>query len=192
MPHSAINESGFVTIGGIEQWVQIRGDTTANPVLLFLHGGPGGSAMALGTGWREWEKDFTIVHWDQRGSGRTFEKSGTTGGELMTVEGMRNDGLELAAYLLPRLGAQKIILVGHSWGTVLGVRMIMAKPELFCAYVGVAQVTNTRRNGALRYQKLLGRLQEQRIDYAMFDTSKPLDKALFTYLLARERFSTAR
>ena len=74
MSSSAIRESGYIKIGGIDQWVQIRGDSIANPVLLFLHGGPGGSAMVLGTGWREWEKDFTIVHWDQRGAGRTFDQ----------------------------------------------------------------------------------------------------------------------
>jgi len=62
MHSSAIHESGYIQIGGIAQWVQIRGDAVGNPVLLFLHGGPGGSAIVLGTGWREWEKNFTIVH----------------------------------------------------------------------------------------------------------------------------------
>ena len=156
-----VHESGYIEIGGIAQWVQIRGDEIGNPVLLFLHGGPGGSAMVLGTGWREWEKDFTLVHWDQRGAGRTFEKNGATGGDLMTIEQMTDDGLQIVEFLLGRLRMRKIILVGHSWGTVLGVRMIRAKPELFSAYVGVAQVTNTRRNGALRYQKLLAQLQTQ-------------------------------
>jgi pimeloyl-ACP methyl ester carboxylesterase len=117
--------------------------------------------MVMGAGWREWDRDFTIVHWDQRGTGRTFEKNGATGGKLMTIEQMTNDGLQVVEFLLRRLGARRVVLVGHSWGTVIGVRMIRAKPELFSAYVGVAQVTNTRRNGTLRYQKLVGRLQAQ-------------------------------
>jgi pimeloyl-ACP methyl ester carboxylesterase len=161
MHSSAVNESGYVEIGGIHQWVQIRGDAADSPVLLFLHGGPGGSAIVAGTGWRQWERDFTIVHWDQRGAGRTFEKSGPTGGELMTIRRMADDGLQLVEFLLGRLQAPRIILVGHSWGTVIGVRMIRTKPELFGAYVGVAQVTNTRRNGALRYQRLIAWLQAQ-------------------------------
>jgi pimeloyl-ACP methyl ester carboxylesterase len=161
MPSASVYESGYVEIGGIAQWVQIRGAAVENPALLFLHGGPGGSAMVLGTGWRAWEEDFTIVHWDQRGAGRTFEKSGATGGELLTIEQMANDGLQVVEFLLGRLEAQKIILVGHSWGTVLGVRMIRARPKLFSSYVGVAQVTNTRRNGMLRHQKLCAQLETQ-------------------------------
>jgi pimeloyl-ACP methyl ester carboxylesterase len=159
MPSTPVHISCYVEIDGIAQWVQIRGDAIGNPVLLFLHGGPGGSAIVLGTAWRQWEKDLTIVHWDQRGAGRTFEKHGATGGELMTIERMVKDGLQVVEFLLERLQARKILLVGHSWGSVLGVRMIQAKPEWFSAYVGVGQVTNTRRNGALRYEKLIARLR---------------------------------
>jgi pimeloyl-ACP methyl ester carboxylesterase len=161
MRSSVIHEAGYVEIGGISQWVQIRGDALENPALLFLHGGPGATAIALGAGWRAWEKDFTIVHWDQRGAGRTFKKNGASCGELMTIQQMANDGLQLVDYLCDRLRVRRIILVGHSWGTVLAIRMIRAKPDLFSAYVGVAQVTNTRRNGSLQYRKLIAALQSQ-------------------------------
>jgi pimeloyl-ACP methyl ester carboxylesterase len=161
MHSSVIREASYIEIGGIPQWVQIRGDAAENPVLLFLHGGPGASAIKFGAGWREWEKDFTIVHWDQRGAGRTFKKNGTRLGELMTIQQMADDGLQLVEFLRDRLRARRIILVGHSWGSVIGIRMIRAKPDLFSAFVGVAQITNTRRNGALRYQKLIAALQTQ-------------------------------
>jgi len=161
MRSSAVHESGYIEIGGIPQWVQIRGDDAENPVLLFLHGGPGASAIELGAVWRQWEKDFTIVHWDQRGAGRTFKKNGSHLGELMTIQQMANDGLQLVEFLCGRLRARRIILVGHSWGSVIGIRMIRTKPDLFSAFVGAAQITNTRRNGALRYQKLVAALQTQ-------------------------------
>ncbi|HVU15817.1 MAG TPA: alpha/beta hydrolase [Candidatus Didemnitutus sp.] len=161
MSTAGINESGYLDIGGIPQWVQIRGDDVRNPVLFFLHGGPGGSALVLGTAWRPWENRYTIVHWDQRGSGRTFEKNGATGGQLLTIDRMAADGLAVVEHLRGKFPGRPIILMGHSWGTVLGVTMIRTRPDWFAAYVGVAQVTNTRRNGTVRFEKLVAKLRAQ-------------------------------
>ena len=151
-----IDEERFIEIGGIEQWVTIRGQDRANPVLLFLHGGPGDVTnpwtFAL---FAPWEKEFTVVQWDQRGAGRTLEKTGPAVAPTMTLERMVQDGIELAEYLRKRLGKDKIILVGHSFGSILGVLMVRTKPGLFYAYVGTGQVGDNKRNYSVAYDALV-------------------------------------
>jgi len=151
-----VDEERFIEIGGIEQWVTIRGQDRDNPVLLFLHGGPGDVTnpwtFAL---FAPWEKAFTVVQWDQRGAGRTLEKTGPAVAPTMTLERMVQDGVELAEYLRKRLGKDKIILVGHSFGSILGVLMVRARPGLFYAYVGTGQVGDNKRNYSVAYDALL-------------------------------------
>jgi pimeloyl-ACP methyl ester carboxylesterase len=137
---NGVQEGGFVVIGGIKQWVQIRGEDRHNPVLLFVHGGPGGSTLAMSSGWRPWEKYFTVVQWDQRGTGRTYGASGEATAPTMTLERMTQDGIELAEYLRIHLHKDRIILVGHSWGSFLGIHIVKQRPDLFLAYVGTGQV----------------------------------------------------
>jgi len=151
-----IREEMFVPIGGIDQWVTIKGDDRSNPVVLFLHGGPGDAlspfADALYAGW---EKDFTLVQWDQRGAGRTYSKNGTSIEPTLTVERMTQDGIEVAEFLTKHLHKKKIIIVGGSWGSVLGISMSHARPELFYAYVGVAQMVNWQENVSASYARVL-------------------------------------
>jgi pimeloyl-ACP methyl ester carboxylesterase len=78
----------YVKIGGIHQWIQIRGEDRDNPVILFVHGGPGGSTIPISSGWQPWEKYFTIVQWDQRGAGRTFRTTGKSVATTMTLAQM--------------------------------------------------------------------------------------------------------
>jgi pimeloyl-ACP methyl ester carboxylesterase len=137
---NGVQEGGFVVIGGIKQWVQIRGEDRNNPVLLFVHGGPGGSTLPMSSGWRPWEKYFTVVQWDQRGTGRTYGASGDATAPTMTLERMTQDGVELAEHLRTRLHKDRIILVGHSWGSFLGIHIVKQRPDLFHAYVGTGQV----------------------------------------------------
>ena len=137
---NGIQEGGFVLLGGIRQWVEIRGDDRDNPVLLFVHGGPGGSTLPISSSWRPWEKSFTVVQWDQRGTGRTYGASGEAIGPSMTLDQMTQDGVELAEHLRSRLHKDKIILVGHSWGSFLGIHIVKQRPDLFHAYVGTGQV----------------------------------------------------
>jgi pimeloyl-ACP methyl ester carboxylesterase len=152
----AIDEASYIKIGGIEQWVTIRGWNRDNPVILFLHGGPGDVtnpwSFAL---FRPWEKHFTIVQWDQRGSGRTLAKNGNAIADTITAPTLVTDGLELSDYLRKHLGKQKIILVAHSFGTILGLKMIQAKPDLFYAYVGTGQASDSTRLQAVGYDELL-------------------------------------
>src|SRR5437899_5430189 len=132
-----IQETRFVTLGGIDQWITIRGANRANPVLLIVHGGPGDAQSSLRSTYAIYEKDFTIVQWDQRGAGRTYAKNPNSPPEPERVE---QDGVELAQYLCNYLDKKKIVLLGHSWGTYLAIGMVQRRPELFAAYVGTGQV----------------------------------------------------
>ncbi len=150
-----IDEAKFVTIGGIEQWVTIKGASCANPVILFIHGGPGNPISPFaGALYGAWEKDFTLVQWDQRGAGATFGRNPEQAEAPLSIARMTQDGVELAAYLTKYLGKQKVILHGGSWGSVLAVHMAKTKPELFHAYVGVGQMVSYTDNQAATYQKV--------------------------------------
>ncbi|MFZ0635741.1 MAG: alpha/beta hydrolase [Candidatus Acidiferrales bacterium] len=158
-----IDEASYVTVGGIEQWITIRGQNRDNPVLLFLHGGPGDVtnpwAFAL---FAPWEKYFTVVQWDQRGAGRTLRKSGPAVAPTITVDRMAQDGIELTEYLRKHLGKEKIIIVAHSFGSILGLRMAKARPDLFYAYVGTGQVADSTRSFSVAYDALLKKAQAVR------------------------------
>ncbi len=137
-----------VKLGGLDQWILVRGSSRSNPVLLFLHGGPGMPDMYLEHAFgRELERHFLVVHWDQRGAGKSY--SSKVPPESMSVEQILSDARELIALLRERYGRNKIYLVGHSWGSYLGVILAKENPELFRAYVGIGQVTDRERQGAL-------------------------------------------
>ncbi len=151
-----VDEARYVPIGGIDQWVTIRGGSCANPVVLFLHGGPGNPLSPYGGAiYAAWEKDFTLVQWDQRGAGRTFARDPRPG--PLSVARMAQDGIAVAEYLRTRLGQDRIILVGGSWGSVLAVHMALARPDLFHAYVGAGQLVRYPENLAQSYAQLLAR-----------------------------------
>lgn len=154
---NGISERGFVRIGGIEQWVTIRGDDRRNPAILILHGGPGDSVSQLAYFFRHWERAFTVVQWDQRGGGRTYGLYGAATPE-MTLDRMIEDGAEVANYARRRLGQKKLVLLGHSWGSALGVYLLRRHPELFCAFVGTGQVVQPSDLSARYYTFTLARL----------------------------------
>jgi pimeloyl-ACP methyl ester carboxylesterase len=155
-----IDEASYVTIGGIEQWITIRGEDRSNPVLLFLHGGPGDVTNPWTFAFfAPWEKYFMVVQWDQRGAGRTLRRTGEAVASTMTVARMTQDGIELAEYLRKHLGKDKIIVVGHSFGTILELGMVRARPELFYAYVGTGQVADEGKNYFAAYDALLQKAQ---------------------------------
>jgi pimeloyl-ACP methyl ester carboxylesterase len=151
-----VNEEMFVRIGAIDQWITIKGDDRNNPVVLFLHGGPGDALSPFADSmFQGWEKDFTLVQWDQRGAGRTYGKSGPSIEPTMTIERMSQDGIEVAEFLAKHLDKKKIITEGASWGSILGIYMAHARPDLFYAYVGRAQIVNWRKNEAASYARVL-------------------------------------
>lgn len=161
-PKTPIDERAYVTIGGIAQWVTIKGEACDNPIILFIHGGPGNplspysDAMFAG-----WSKSFTIVQWDQRGAGKTFARSPTPD-QRLSLDVMTQDGLEVAAYLTRRLGQPRVILWGSSWGSALGVMMAKARPDLFYAYVGTSQMVNGRENLMETYGRTLTLARQSR------------------------------
>jgi pimeloyl-ACP methyl ester carboxylesterase len=139
-----VEEAGFVPLGGIEQWVTIRGDDRRNPVLLHVHGGPGVAFSAFTAEFAPYEADFTVVQWDQRGAGCTFGRHGEATPEL-TLDRLARDGVELAAYLRGRLAGAQVIVLGHSFGSIVATEMVRRAPEHFALYVGTAQFTSFAR-----------------------------------------------
>lgn len=153
---NGLDEARYVTIGGIEQWITIRGESRDNPVLLVLHGGPGDATNPWGyAGLRTWTKHFTVVQWDQRGAGRTLRATGPSVASTVTIDRMTRDGIELAELLRRDLHKDKIVLLGHSWGSILGVFMAKMRPDLFYAYVGTGQVADPAANYAVAYEELI-------------------------------------
>jgi pimeloyl-ACP methyl ester carboxylesterase len=154
LPSDGIDEHGYVRIGGVDQWVQIRGVDRANPVLLMLHA-HGISMVPLTPLYRSWEKHFTVVQWDRRTVGRTRRAGRRAGQASWSFEQFIADGVELVEHLRQRLGQDQVILVAHSQGTVIGVGMIRRRPDLFRAYVGLGQMVDMPRNEAMAYDAVL-------------------------------------
>ncbi len=138
---SGIDESGFVKIGGIDQWIAIQGQDRANPAILYLHGGPGEAQSPFLDQFKPWTRDFTVVNWDQRGAGKTYGRNGAATPD-MTFDRFVEDVIEIAQHLRTRLSQRKIILVAQSWGSMLGVHAVKRRPDLFHAYVGTGQIVS--------------------------------------------------
>lgn len=155
-----------VVVGGVPQSVLIRGADAQLPVLLWLHGGPGGSMMPvahlLGP---ELERDFVVVHWDQRASGRSARHP--VPDESLNLEQYLSDTHELIEMLRARLGVDRIFLLGHSWGSALGLITAQRHPELLHAYIGMGQATSERRSEELGLQYVRRRAREAGNDEAL-------------------------
>jgi len=154
----AISEKVFVEINGVRQGMFIKSRDAANPVLLYLHGGMPDYFIAkrYPTGL---EEHFTVVWWEQRGSGISFNPSLSP--ETMTLEQMISDSLELTNYLRRRFAQEKIYLMGHSGGTFIGIQAAARSPELFYAYLGVAQMSNQLKSEKLAYDSMLKQFKEK-------------------------------
>ena len=155
---NGIAESRYVRIGGIDQWIQIRGEDRANPILLFLHGS-GMSMIPFTPVFRSWEQYFTVVQWDRRGVGRTLSRNGRAGSDRWTFDLMADDGIEIAGYLRRHLGQDKVIVLGHSQGTIVGMAMARRRPDLFSAYVGTGQIIDLAQNEPVSYRLATARAQ---------------------------------
>jgi pimeloyl-ACP methyl ester carboxylesterase len=156
---NAIAEGRFVKIGGVEQWLQIRGEDRENPVLLVVHGGPGSPYSIFTPVLRDWEQHFTVVHWDRRGSGRTLSRNGTPAPEDLTFERFADDGIEVAEFLRRHLRKEQIVLMAGSMGTLVGIPMTKRRPDLFSAYVGTDFYVNMIENDALGHAGTLERVR---------------------------------
>ena len=151
---NGIQESYKTKIGGLDQWINVRGQDKANPIILFVHGGP--ASPLIPTLWqfqRPIEEYFTVVNYDQRGAGKTYVEAHSDAiGETLHIPRYIDDAIEVAEHVRKRYGKSKLILMGHSWGTVVGMGAALKRPDLFYAYVGVGQVINTRDNERISFQ----------------------------------------
>lgn len=150
---NAIDETFTGTLGGAKQVVNARGADRANPILLYVHGGPASVEMPIAWSFqRPWEDYFTVVQWDQRGAGRSYRlESEAALAPTLSPERYRDDAIELIELLRRKYGKRRIILLGHSWGSVVGMMVAAKRPDLLHAYVGVGQMINFRENERVGY-----------------------------------------
>jgi pimeloyl-ACP methyl ester carboxylesterase len=158
-----IEELRQVDIGGIRQWISVRGNDRRNPILLYVHGGPGAAEMVEAYGYqRPWEDFFTVVQWDQRGAGKTYASNTPEAmAPGMTIEGMVDDAEEMIGYLRRTYGKEKIFLLGHSWGSVVGATIAHRHPEWLHAYIGAGQIADMRESEAVGYQWALAQARAE-------------------------------
>lgn len=156
-----INSGEGVLIGGIRQWITLKGTNKTHPVLLFLHGGPGNSAMSYaGTFSNELQKSFVVVQWDQRESGKTAELNSSS--KTLSVELIEKDALELISYLRTRFSQEKIYLMGHSWGGFLGLMVAANHPELLKGYFAISPMIHQTESERLSLQWMTTKANESK------------------------------
>ena len=148
VPKGGINESMYLEINGVKQWISIYGEDKDNPVLLYLHGGPGSSTSAYDYAFtRKWADVYTVVTWDQRNCGKGYDESQNN--IELTYDLMMSDGLEMTRYLLDYLNIDKLTILGHSWGTYLGANLVLEYPEYYDCYIGTGQLVDMHENEVL-------------------------------------------
>lgn len=158
---ASIAEIAYLRLGGIDQWVMIRGESIANPVLILLHGGPGFPEMRL---FRYFnapiEKSFTVVYWEQRGAGKSFDRK--IPASSMTVERFIADLDELVEVVRERLGKDRVAIYGHSWGSALGVLYAARFPEKITLYAGAGQIGDWPASELLSYAYTLAEAERRK------------------------------
>ncbi|MBO4494272.1 MAG: alpha/beta hydrolase [Clostridiales bacterium] len=151
-----INEELYATIGGQKQYIQIRGSNTDNPVILYIHGGPAGPDSPISPLFTDpLIDDYTVVCWDQRGCGKTYFKNDDRENTTVTFDRALLDTDELVDYLCERFHKDKVILMCHSYGTVVGTRYVQAHSEKVSAYIGIGQFVNCIESDRIAYEKAL-------------------------------------
>jgi pimeloyl-ACP methyl ester carboxylesterase len=149
-----------VRIGEADQWISVRSEDVANPIALFLHGGPGTSQLSsYPRHTRELEKHFIVVDWDQRGAGKSYAAIKDTG--RMNIDQFIADTKELTLHLLKRFQKDRLVLVGHSWGSAIGALTVARYPDLYHCYVGIGQVANMADGELASYRWTLAEAKRQ-------------------------------
>lgn len=159
-----INEDAYIEIGGQEQYISIRGKDINNPVIVYLHGGPAGPDSAIMPVFTDTLiTNYTVVCWDQRGCGRTYFRNAKTDPENKTVsfDQALKDTDELVDYVRERFGKEQVILMCHSYGTIVGTRYIQMHSDKVSAYVGIGQFVNAKRSDDIAYQDALDKAKAQ-------------------------------
>jgi pimeloyl-ACP methyl ester carboxylesterase len=155
----SIAELTKVSIGGNEQWLEIRGASAGLPVLLYVSGGPGQSDLAFSRAlFADLTRNFLVVGWDQRGNGKSYADWDAA---AMTLDQAVADTIAVTNYLRQRFDEDRIYLLGESWGSTLAVLAAQRQPELYYALIGSGQMVSQRETDRLIYQDLLAYAEEQ-------------------------------
>lgn len=152
-----IDERLEIPIGGTKQWISVRGRDSRNPLILMIHGGPASPEMQTSWTWQsDWEDYFTVVQWDQRGSGKSYVANDPAFiGPTLSLKQISADAAEVVQYLRGKYGKEKIFVIGHSWGSLVGLTLAREHPEWLYAYIGMGQVVNGKENERVGYQLTL-------------------------------------
>lgn len=149
-----IQTGEYLTIHSLPQWVTLRGDDIVNPALMMVFGA-GAGMCRLGPFFALWERDFTLVQWDQPGAGATAARSNAEATGPLSFARLAHDGIAVAEAALERLGRRRLVLMGASAGSVVALMMLKARPDLFSAYVAQGQITNWAAQEAHSYALIL-------------------------------------
>ncbi len=174
MVQNGVDEGTFLPLGGQEQYVLIRGMDRANPVIIYLHGGPSSPDTYVTYGFTDGLiYDYTVVAWDQRGCGRTYfhNLDHDPKNETASFQQAQEDLDQLVDYALERFGQDKVIILGHSYGTILGSVYVREHPEKVSAYIGAAQVVSLEKMDIYSYEDALARAKEAGDDTAALETA---------------------
>jgi len=187
---NGVQEQLEIPVGGIKQWISVRGRDRHNPILLVIHGGPGSVEMPLSWTYQAgWEDYFTVVQWDQRGAGKTYAANDPESVRpTLTIERMVLDAGEVVQHLQKRYNKKKVFVLGHSWGSVIGLSLAQRHPDWLYAYVGEGQMLNGNDNERVGYANTLKAARsagnatavaelEAIAPYPNTDGSTPLEKA---------------
>ncbi len=161
MLDNGVDEGTFLTLGGQEQYVLMRGMNTEHPFIIYLHGGPSFPDTYATYGFTDYLIDrCTVVAWDQRGCGRTYfhNLDNDPKNETASFDQALKDLDELVDYAMGRFGQDKVILLGHS--TILGSVYVKAHPKKISAYIGAAQVVSLEKTDIYSYEDALSRAKE--------------------------------
>jgi pimeloyl-ACP methyl ester carboxylesterase len=142
-----------VKIGDFNQSLLIRGKNADKPVILYIHGGPGASEMFFYPYQENLENEFVVVNWEQRGAGKSFREDIDLAS--LNMRQLMSDAYDVSEYIRKKFKQPKIFIMGHSWGSYLGLHLVKAHPELFYCYIGVGQVVNMQKNDKMSYENLL-------------------------------------
>jgi pimeloyl-ACP methyl ester carboxylesterase len=188
----SLAEKSFVEIGGVRQGFFIRAENPENPVILFLHGGPGSPELPMLIPYEvseRLEKYFTVCYWEQRGAGISFSNS--IDPATMTTAQIVEDTRQMTEYLQRRFNQEKIYLIGHSWGSYLGVKTIEKYPENYIAYIGIGQVSNQIESEKRAYDYMLQHATEINDESAVKNLQK-FDKNASDFLRNFDYILTVR
>ncbi|HEX6223972.1 MAG TPA: alpha/beta hydrolase [Chryseolinea sp.] len=166
-----VDSSGTILVGGIKQFVSIKGRDNRNPLLLFLHGGPGNSVISYAEKFtQKLQEHFVVVQWDQRNAGKTLSINKSTRPLAVTL--FKNDTHQIIDSLLTRFRQSKLYLAGHSWGTVLGFYMAKNFPEKLHAYISICPMINQLESERTALQLMEERASEAGNDKALQELSQ--------------------